>query len=99
MEFQMKNLSQNQSKIFKGAGWLLGALLAIVTDLVVFFLSDSLAAAISAALPVLFFAGLSLEQKFQRENKQVVTKKTKMMTISFLFGFIIFVAIYIILHL
>ena len=68
----MENLSNNQWKIFKGAGWLLGALLAIVADLVVFSLSDSIAAAISAALPILFFAGFSLEQKFQR--KEAVTK-------------------------
>ncbi|MFH4966430.1 hypothetical protein V8G69_15620 [Gaetbulibacter sp. M235] len=95
----MENLSQNQSKIFKGAGWLLGALLAIVADLAVFSLSDSLAAAVSAALPIQFFAGFSLEKKFQEDNKQVDTKKTKMMISSLLFGFIIFLAIYIILHL
>lgn len=94
----MENLSQNQSKIFKGAGWILGTLLAIVTDLVVYSLSDSLPAAVSAALPVLFFAGFSLEKKFQAENKQDDTKKTKMMISSLLFGFIIFVAIYIVLH-
>ena len=94
----MKKLSQNQSKIFKGVGWLLGALLAIVADLVVFSLSDSIAAAISAALPILFFAGFSLEQKFQRGIEQVDTKKTKMMISSLLFGFIIFIAIYIVLH-
>jgi len=95
----MKNSTQNQSNIFKGAGWLLGALLAIVADLVVFSLSDSLAAAISAALPVLFFAGFSLEKKFQGEIKQIDTKKTKIMISSLFFGFIIFIAVYFILHL
>ncbi|MCB0537638.1 MAG: hypothetical protein H6571_05560 [Lewinellaceae bacterium] len=95
----MGNLSQNQSKIIKGAGWLLGILLSVVGALVVFTLSDSFAAAISAALPIGVFAGISLEQKFQRENMQVDTNKTKMMISSLLFGFIIFIAIYIILHL
>jgi hypothetical protein len=95
----MENLSQNQSKIIKGAGWLLGILLSVVGALVVFTLSDSFAAAISAALPIGVFAGISLEQKFQRENMQVDTNKTKMMISSLLFGFIIFIAIYIILHL
>ena len=95
----MENSSQNQSKIIKGAGWLLGILLSVVGALVVFTLSDSFAAAISAALPIGVFAGISLEQKFQRENMQVDTNKTKMMISSLLFGFIIFVAIYIILHL
>lgn len=95
----MENLNNNQWKIFKGAGWLLGISLSIVGALVVFTLSDSFAAAISAALPIGVFAGISLEQKFQRENMQVETKKTKMMISSLLFGFIGFVAIYIILHL
>ena len=95
----MKNLSQNQSKIFKGAGWLLGISLAIVGALVVFSLSDSFTVAISAALPIGVFSGISLEQKFQSEIEQIGSKKTKMMISSLLFGFIIFVAINIILHL
>jgi dipeptide/tripeptide permease len=95
----MENLINNQWKIFKGAGWLLGISLSIVSALVVFTLSDSFAAAISAALPIGVFAGISLEQKFQKENMQVDNKKTKMMISSLLFGFIIFFAIYIILHL
>jgi hypothetical protein len=95
----MENLSHNQSKFFKGAGWLLGISLSIVGALVVFTLSDSFAAAISAALPIGIFAGISLEQKFQREKKQIDTKKTKIMIGSLLFGLFIFLAIYIILHL
>ena len=95
----MENLSNNQWKIFKGAGWLLGISLSIVDGLVVFTLSDSFAAAISAALPFGVFAGISIEQKFQKKNEQIDPKKTKTMTGSLLFGFIIFVAFYIILQL
>jgi len=95
----MKNLSQNKSEIFKGVGWLLGISLAIVGALVVFSLSDSFTVAISAALPIGVFSGISLEQKFQRENKQINTKKTKMMISSILFGFFVFIAIFIFLHL
>ena len=94
----MKNLSHNQSKIFKGAGWLLGVSLSIVSGLVVFTLSDSFAAALSAALPIGVFAGISIEQKFRRENEQFNTKKTKMMISSLLLGIILFVAIFIILN-
>jgi hypothetical protein len=93
----MENLSHNQSKNFKGAGWLLGILLSIVGALVVFTLSDSFFAAISAALPIGVFAGISLEQKFQRKNARTDNKKTKMTISALLFGFIIFVAIYIVL--
>lgn len=94
----MENLSNNQWKIFKGAGWLLGIVLSIVGALVVFTLSDSFAAAVSAAIPIGVFAGISIEQKFQRGIDPIDTKKTKMMIGSLLFGFIIFVAIYIVLH-
>ena len=95
----MEDLGNNQWKNIKGAGWLLGISLSIVGALVVFTLSDSFAASISAALPIGVFAGISLEQKFQRETDQIDSKKTKMMISSLLFGFIIFVAIYSILHL
>ncbi|OQY04700.1 MAG: hypothetical protein B6I20_02580 [Bacteroidetes bacterium 4572_117] len=95
----MENLSNNQSKIFKGAGWLLGLAISIVGALVVFTLSNNFSASISAAFPIGVFAGISLEQKFQRKIEQIDSKKTKMMISSLLFGFIVFVAIYIILHL
>jgi hypothetical protein len=95
----MENLSHNQSKIFRGAGWLLGISLSIVGALVVFTLSGSFAAAISAALPIGIFAGISLEQKFQREKEQTDNKQTKIMIGSLLFGLFIFLAIYSILHL
>lgn len=95
----MKNSIQNQSKIFKGAGWLLGISFAIVGGLLVFALSDNFAAAISAALPIGVFAGISLEQKFQREIEQIETKKTKMIISSLLFGSITFVGLYLILNL
>lgn len=95
----MENLSPNQPNFFKGAGWLLGISLSVVGALVVFTLSDSFVAAISAALPIGIFTGIGLEQKFQKENRQVDTKKTNMMIRALLLGFIIFVAIYIMLHL
>jgi hypothetical protein len=94
----MNNLSQNQSKIFKGAGWLMGALLAIVVDLVIITLTDNIIAAVSGALPVLFFAGFSIEKKFQEEYEQLESKNTKVMIGSFLLGFIIFLAFYTILN-
>ncbi len=93
----MKNLSNNQWRIFKGAGWLLGILLSIVGALVVFTLSNNIGAAISAALPIGVFAGISIEQKFQRKNEQIDPKNTKMMISSLLFGFIIFLALYFII--
>ena len=93
----MRNLSQNQLKIFKGAGWLLGISLSIVAALVVFKLSDSFAAAISAAFPIGFFSGIRLEQKFQREIEPTDPKKTKIMIRLILFGFLLFVALYFII--
>ncbi|MFB6343527.1 hypothetical protein ACE1ET_17515 [Saccharicrinis sp. FJH62] len=95
----MENLSTNEWKIFKGAGWLLGIVLSIVSALVVFTLSKNLAAAVSAALPIGVFAGISIEQKFQGENEAINPAKTNIMIGSLLLGFIIFVALYIILQL
>ncbi len=97
MEFQMENLRNNELKIFKGAGWLLGLVVSIVGALVVFTLSNNLGAAISAALPIGVFVSISLEQKFQNKNTRTDPKKTKMMISLLLFGFITFVALYFII--
>ena len=90
----MENLANNELKIFKGAGWLLGLAVAIVGALVVFTLSNNFAAAISAAIPIGVAMGISFEQKFQRKNERTEPKKTKMMISSLLLGFIVFVALF-----
>lgn len=95
----MENLKHKQSKIYKGTGWLLGILLSIVSALVVFSLSGSFIAAISAAIPVGIFAGMSIELKFQEQTKQTDMYKTKIRIISILVGFACFVTVYSILFL
>jgi len=93
----MENSSSNESGIFKGTGWLLGLAVSIVGALVVFTLSNNFIAAISAAVPIGVFAGIGLEQNFQRKNERTEPKKIKMMINLLLFGFIIFVALFFII--
>lgn len=95
----MENLSNNELRIFKGAGWLLGISVSIVGALVVFTFSNNFDAAISAAIPIGIFAGIGLEQEYQRKNERTDPKKTKMMISLLLFGFIIFVALFFIIKL
>ncbi len=95
----MENLSHNQSKIFKGAGWIIGLLVSVVGALVVYYLSRSIPAAISASIPIIAFAGSGIENKLQRENGQIDIKKTKMMIASLLFGTFIFISLFIIVEL
>ena len=95
----MENSSNKQWSIFKGAGWLLGIAVSMVGALVVFTLSDSLAAAMAAALPIGVFAGISMEQAFQGKNKRTDPGKTKIIVRSLLFGLITFMALYIALKL
>jgi len=93
----MENLSNNELRIFKGAGWLLGLAVSIVGALVVYTLSNNFSAAFSAALPIGVFAGISLEQKFQRKNERTDPKKTRMMISLLMFGFILFVSLFFII--
>jgi hypothetical protein len=93
------NTSENDSfKIFKGAGFLLGFALAVVGAIVVFVLSNSFAAAISAAFPIGIAMGLGLEQSFQRSGK-INPIKTKTMLVSLLAGLFLFFTLYIFIKL
>jgi dipeptide/tripeptide permease len=95
----MKSSSQNQAKIFKGAGWLLGLIVFIVAALVIVTLSENFVVAIAASLPIGIVSAISFEQKLQSKTTEADTKKTKMMINLILLGFIVFVAIYMTRHL
>lgn len=95
----MKTSENNSFKIFKGAGLLLGFALAVVGAIVVFVLSNSFAAAISAALPIGIAMGLGLEQSFQRSGKNINPIKTKTMLVSLLAGLFVFFTLYIFIKL
>jgi uncharacterized membrane protein YccF (DUF307 family) len=95
----MENLSHRHSGFFRGAGWLIGLLVSIVCAIVVFTLSGTFSAAISAAIPIFVFAGTSIEKKLQGEINEIDLKKTRLMIASLLFGFLIFIALFIIVQL
>ena len=95
----MENLSNNQLKLFKGAGWLLGLMVFIVVALVIVTLSENFVVAIAAALPIGIVSAIGFEQKLQSKTTEADAKKTRMMINLILLGFIVFVTIYMIRHL
>ena len=95
----MKTSENNNFKIFKGAGYLLGLAMAIVEAIVVFVLSNSFAAAVLASLPIGIAMGLILEQRFQKTVKNISTDKTKAMHVFLSVGLLIFFALYVFVNL
>lgn len=92
----MEEFNNRDLKIFNGAGFLLGLATAIVGGIVIYTLSDNFGAAISGVLPIGAAVGISLEQKFQKKEEVISTKKLVFLLGSFMLGFVVFVALYII---
>ena len=95
----METSENNSFKIFRGAGFLIGFALAIVGAIIVFVLSNSFAAAISAALPIGITTGLSLEQGFQGKLKKMNPVKIKTMLVSLSVGLLMFFTLYVLVKL
>ena len=86
----MDNLNHHRHRIFKGAGWLLGITISMISAIVVIILFGSYTIAISATTPMGVVIGMSLEQKFQGKSELVNSGKNKVTIGLLLFGFIVF---------
>ena len=92
----MENSENKNLKLFKGAGWLIGSAIFIVSAIVIFTLSHSFIVALSASVPLFITLGISLEQKFQERNELISPEKTKLLIGLITFGFIFFIAVFLI---
>jgi hypothetical protein len=92
----MNNSLNKESKYFKGSGYLLGLLVAIMGALTIFFLSGNFAAAIAGAIPIFVGFGIGMEQKFQEYNININPKKTRFMVWALFLGCMVFFALYLI---
>ncbi len=89
----MKTTNNHSSRIFEGAGYLLGSLITIVLGIGLFFLTENFVIALSSSLPVGTVMGILIEQKFQNEESQQLKQKTKLFAGLLLLGIIVFFAI------
>lgn len=90
----MKNSENQNPKVFKGLGFLLGFAIAIVTAIAVFVLSNNFGVSISASVPIGVTLGIALEQKFQ-SNKVIVNPKATKVLIGLLsLGVMVFIALF-----
>lgn len=94
----MKTSEINNFRINRGTGYLLGFAMAIVEAIVVYELSNSLAAAFSAALPIGILMGISLEQRFQGTTESISPVKIKTMLFSLLVGLFVFFTVYVLVR-
>jgi hypothetical protein len=88
----MKNLSENRIRFFKGAGWLIGIAISMISAIVVLILFDSFTIAISSTIPMGVIIGMSLDQKFQDKSEIINPRKNKVTIYLLLSGIIIFLA-------
>jgi hypothetical protein len=89
----MKTTNNHSSRIFEGAGYLIGALITFILGIGLFILTENFVIALSSSLPVGTVMGILIEQKFQNEESQQLKQKTKLFTGLLLFGIIVFFAI------
>ncbi|NVK50814.1 MAG: hypothetical protein HWE09_13675 [Cyclobacteriaceae bacterium] len=89
----MKTTENNQTLFFQGAGYLIGALITMVVGISLFVLTENFVIALSSSLPIGTTFGILIEQKFQRGEDQLDSRKTKLFTGLLLLGIIVFFAI------
>ena len=90
----MKTSENNNFKILKGAGFLIGFISTLVVAIAIFILSNNFVVSISASVPIGITLGISLEQKFQEGISINRTKKSQVMMGLLSVGIIVFLAIF-----
>ncbi|MBY5951667.1 hypothetical protein OU792_17535 [Algoriphagus sp. NF] len=89
----MKTTKNQQTTLFEGAGYLIGALITFILGIGLFILTENFVIAISSSLPIGTVIGILIEQKLQKEESQQLRQKTKLLTGLLLLGIIVFFAI------
>ncbi|TFV95560.1 hypothetical protein E4S40_04905 [Algoriphagus kandeliae] len=89
----MKTTENHQTQLFKGAGYLIGALITFVLGISLFIFTENFVIAISSSLPIGTTFGILIEQKFQKEENHLSLQRTKLFTGLLLLGIIVFFAI------
>ena len=95
----MKESKNNNPKFFKGAGFLFGCAISIVAAIIAFVLSNNIALSITTTLPMGITVGIGLEQRFQREEKIISPKTTKIMLGLLSVGVLLFIALFVLVNL
>ncbi|MCS5491124.1 hypothetical protein [Algoriphagus limi] len=89
----MKTTENHQTLLFKGAGYLIGALITFVLGISLFFMTENFVIALSSSLPIGTTFGILIEQKFQKEEEPMNSRATKLFARLLLLGIIVFFAI------
>ncbi|MEJ2006245.1 MAG: hypothetical protein P8X57_15070 [Cyclobacteriaceae bacterium] len=89
----MKTSTNNQNTMIKGAGYLIGSGIVIMTAIIEFIISENIVISISS-IPIGITMGIILEQRFQGKEKPVNFRLNPLLFIILLLGLFAFVSIF-----
>lgn len=90
----MKNTENNHQKVFKGAGYVISLAITMVAAIIAFIISDNFVVSVLTSVPIGITLGLSLEQKFQGEQKKLNPKMIKGLIGLLFMGMITFIILF-----
>lgn len=86
----MKKSKSINSKPFKGAGYLLGAIIGFTAAITSFVITENIAISIPLLAGLSIPLGMFIEQKFQVQAKEKDTSKMKILVALFAVGILLF---------
>ncbi len=90
----MKNSNSINPRIFKGSGYIIGAIIGIVAAITAFVFTENIAISIPLFAGLSIPLGMSIEQKLQVETKEKQPHTIKIMITLIAVGVLFFISIY-----
>lgn len=89
----MKTTENNQTLFFQGAGYLIGALITMIIGISLFVLTENFVIALSSSLPIGTTFGILIEQRFQKVEDPIDSRRIKGLIAILLLGILTFFSI------
>lgn len=81
------------AKAFKGAGYLIGAIIGFAAAITAFVITENIAISIPLLVGLSIPLGMTIEQKFQAQTREEETRTMKLWLALFAVGVLLFVSI------
>jgi hypothetical protein len=90
----MKNSKSINQKVFKGSGYIIGAIIGIIAAITTFIITENIAISIPLFAGLSIPIGISIEQKLQDELKEKEPHTMKMMITLIAIGVLLFTSLF-----
>lgn len=89
----MKNSKNINAETFKGAGYVIGAIIGFAAAITAFVITENIAISIPLLVGLAIPLGMAIEQKFQVQAREKDTRRRKLWFTLFAVGILLFVSI------